>query len=136
MKFVLMVIALGFFLQPSFALASAPEDGMHTEEDQCFFDLTVLARRDFSDRNLSSQWCTSIHNLFGFEQSCFIRQHNDGRWIGSFRHQRRFQGNSYDGIFRGYTQWSDRHLFRGARFEHRIRFSQRCFGRDNGGGGY
>lgn len=138
---------ISFMFWPSLALAQALDqpisnlgpidDEYGAENEKCFFDLTVSSRRSFSERSLSNDWCGSIHKLFGFDRSCFTRRHDDGRWVGSFRHQRRFHGSSYDGIFRGYNQWSDRHLFRGVKFRHSIDYSPTCFGRgSNGGGGY
>ena len=143
MKYFFMLL-ISCFIVPGFALAQqitnenpAGEERYDGdgEDERCFFDLTVVSRRVFRENNLASGWCNNIHQLFGFDRACFVRRHSDGRWVGDFRHQRRFYGNSYDGIFKGFTQWSDRHLFRGIRFDHYSSFSPSCFGR-GGGSGY
>lgn len=132
----LAAFLVSFMLCPGFALAQGIDDktdSLDTEEERCFFDLTVIGRQSFIENNLASNWCGSVHKLFGFDRSCFIRRHNNGSWVADFRHQRRFHGSSYDELFRGFTQWSDRHLFRGIRFDHFIRYSPTCFGRGGGG---
>ena len=140
MRFLLLVM-MSVFMCPSFALSkSSTVLAMALEEDaeadKCYFDLTVTSDRAFGDWNSADIWCGGVHKLFGFDRSCYPRRHGDGRWIANFRHQRRFYGSSFDSIFRSYTQWSDRHLFRGAQFQHQLTFQSRCFGRGNGGGGY